>query len=70
MKKNKKQFTAETGAHFINSTSCLSLSNWVRNNNSYNLKNGVMDVRQYCDYAHEGRGACNMMVGDAQSAHH
>ena len=55
---------------FINSTSCLSPSNRVRNNNSYNLKNGVMDVRQYCDYAHEGRGACNMMVGDAQSAHH
>ena len=69
MKKNKTIHSRKI-THFINSTSCLRLSNRVRNNNSYNLKNGVMDVRQYCDYAHEGRGAYNMMVGDAQSAHH
>ena len=29
-----------------------------------------MNVMQCCDYAHEGNGACNMMMGDVQSAHH
>ena len=56
--------------HFINTTMPASLSNRVQDNNSYNLKSGVMDVRQCCDYAQEVRSACNMMVGDAQSAHH
>ena len=47
-----------------------SLSKRVRDNNSYNLKSGVMDMKQCYDYAQEVRSTYNMMVRDAQSPHH